>query len=133
MDRLQSFQQHTWAVHRLHGKLLVFALEEEHVLAIVLQVAGLRPQVSVEHVGGDDLLEAALTVLGLNETKTGNESWMDEKRESMRGRANGENRSHEHRFHELATKFKMKSVGKKSDKKSNFFATHTRMNSMRVL
>eukprot|EP00050_Salpingoeca_kvevrii_P006220 m.288086 g.288086 ORF g.288086 m.288086 type:complete len:548 (-) comp11898_c0_seq1:182-1825(-) len=51
------------AVHGLEGKRLLLALKLEHVLRVVGPVARRLPELAVENVGGDDLLEAAHLVL----------------------------------------------------------------------
>lgn len=57
----------TRAVHGLHGELAAFALESEHVVLVVLPVAGCSPQVSVVDVRRDDFLKATLAVLASDE------------------------------------------------------------------
>ena len=53
------------AVHGLEGVGFLLHLEGEHVLAVVLPVAGGLPQLAVVNVGRDYFLEAPLLVLTL--------------------------------------------------------------------
>ena len=43
-----------WAVHRLQRPFLLLDVEREHVVLVVLPVAGCLPQLGVVHVGRDD-------------------------------------------------------------------------------
>ena len=54
------------AVHRLETELLLVNIEDEHVILVMGQVAGLLPERGVEHVGGHDLVVTALPVLLLD-------------------------------------------------------------------
>ena len=54
-------------VHGLHGPLLPLHVKDEHGVLVVHGVAGLVPQVEVVNVGRDDLVEAALPVVVLDE------------------------------------------------------------------
>jgi len=54
-------------VHRLEGKLLLLCFKGEHVLGIVLPMAGGHPQLGIVDVGRNDFLETALPVLRLDE------------------------------------------------------------------
>lgn len=53
------------AVHGFEGEGLLLGLEGEHVLTVVLPVAGGHPQLAVVDVGRHHLLEAPLPVLAL--------------------------------------------------------------------
>lgn len=55
----------SWAVHGFEGEGLLFHLEGEHVLAVVLPVSRGLPQLAVVDVGCHHLLEAPLSVLTL--------------------------------------------------------------------
>lgn len=55
----------SWAVHGFEGEGLLLGLEGEHVLTVVLPVAGGLPQLAVVDVGRDHLLEPPLPVLAL--------------------------------------------------------------------
>ena len=57
------------AVHGFEGEGLLLHLEGEHVLAVVLPVAGGLPQLSVVDVGRYHLLETPLPVLTLPKTE----------------------------------------------------------------
>lgn len=54
------------AVHRLQCKSLLLSLEREHVIAVVLPVAGRLPHLAVVDIGGDNFLETSLLILDLN-------------------------------------------------------------------
>eukprot|EP00053_Salpingoeca_punica_P013384 m.120929 g.120929 ORF g.120929 m.120929 type:complete len:748 (-) comp16189_c0_seq1:23-2266(-) len=66
-DAVAEHQAVARAVHRLQSKLLLLHFKAEHVVLVVVPVAGGLPQPDVVHVGADDLSEAALPVLGLDE------------------------------------------------------------------
>lgn len=57
------------AVHGFEGEGLLLHLEGEHVLAVVLPVAGGLPQLAVVDVGRHHLLETPLPVLTLPKTQ----------------------------------------------------------------
>lgn len=59
------------AVHGLEGEGLLLGLEGEHVVAVVLPVAGGLPQLAVVDVGRHHLLETPLPVLTLANTERG--------------------------------------------------------------
>jgi len=61
----------SWTIHGLEGELLLLGLEGEHVLGIVLPVAGGHPQLSVVDVGGNDFLETTLSIFRLDEAHQG--------------------------------------------------------------
>lgn len=52
-------------IHRLQGKLFLVNLETKHVFLVLLSVAGLIPELQVEHVGCNDFGEPSVGVLGL--------------------------------------------------------------------
>ena len=60
------------AVHGLEGEGLLFCLEGEHVLTVVLPVSGGLPQLAVVDVGGHHLLETPFPVLTLPTTEKSN-------------------------------------------------------------
>ena len=53
----------TGAVHWLERPFVFLDVEGEHVVLVVLPMAGRLPQFRVEHVGGDDFLVPALEIL----------------------------------------------------------------------
>lgn len=52
-----------WAVHRLDTETLLFNLEKEQVLLILIIVAGSLPELQVKNVGRNNFLEASNAVL----------------------------------------------------------------------
>lgn len=52
-----------WAVHRLDTETLLFNLEKEQVLLILIIVTGSLPELQVENVGRNNFLEASNAVL----------------------------------------------------------------------
>lgn len=61
----------SWAVHGFEGEGLLLYVEGEHVLAVVLPVAGGLPQLTVVDVGRHHLLETSLPVLTLPKREQG--------------------------------------------------------------
>ena len=57
----------TGTVHGFQGESLLLYVEGEHVLRVVLPMAGGLPQLAVVDVGRDDFLETSLSVLATNE------------------------------------------------------------------
>lgn len=62
---MRKHQAVTGAVHRLQCKLFLLHIKGEHVLLVVLPVAGLLPQLDIVDVGRDDLFIAKVAILGL--------------------------------------------------------------------
>jgi hypothetical protein len=58
--------RHGLSLSHLEAEVGPLDLEGEHVLEVVVGVAGDAPEVDVEHVGGDDLVVAADAVLALD-------------------------------------------------------------------
>lgn len=55
------------AVHGFESECLLFDIEFEHVFGVVLPVTRSFPEFRVEHVGSDDFLVVAATVLRLRD------------------------------------------------------------------
>lgn len=57
----------TWTIHRLQGKGFLLNIKGEHILGIMLPMAGSHPELGIVNVGRNYLLEATFPVLSLNE------------------------------------------------------------------
>lgn len=60
----------SWAVHGLKGELLLLHLKREHVLTVVLPVAGGHPEPAIEDVWSDNLLESSFPIFTLFQQNT---------------------------------------------------------------
>ena len=58
-------------VHRLEAPFFLLNVKREHVVLVVLPVARCFPQLTVEHVGRDDLLVPSFGILALSKKSDG--------------------------------------------------------------